>query len=187
MEIVELDAKRYPDFLDLMSTNPSADKCQCTWWLQKVTEYHANGPEGNRRVFHEHLTQSAEPMGLLAYDQGHAIGWCALGPRRRFWRAIATPSYRGRDPAEDDRVWLVPCFFVRASHTGQGVTRRLLDHAVVVARAQGALALEGFPFQTGRRPSGDVQVGVQATFEAAGFRVDRTSGSRAVLRYDLRS
>jgi hypothetical protein len=54
------------------------------------------------------------------------------------------------------------------------------------ATVQGASAVEGFPFQQGRRKSGDVQVGSQETFEGAGFQVARiTSTARVVMRRDL--
>jgi hypothetical protein len=60
-----------------------------------------------------------------------------------------------RDPAEDDDVWLVPCFFVRVGERGQGITSALLDAAVELAREHGATAVEGFPRSAGQPPSPD--------------------------------
>ena len=58
-----------------------------------------------------------DPVGLIAYDDGAPVGWCAVGPRARYERAVNTPTLKGRDPAEDASVWLVPCFFVRETRS----------------------------------------------------------------------
>ena len=83
------------------------------WFIIPVKEYHAAGSEGNRASFSDLIVSSDNPVGLLAKLDDQPVGWCAVGPRSRYVRAIKTPTYKGRDPAEDDDVWLVPCVFVR--------------------------------------------------------------------------
>jgi hypothetical protein len=63
----------------------------------------------------------------------------------------------------------------------------MLEAAVQLAQEQGATAIEGFPFSgSGRRASGDVQVGTESVFSACGFSVIRTpSSSRVVMRREL--
>jgi hypothetical protein len=41
------------------------------------------------------------------------VGWCPAGPWSAYTRAARAPTLRAsRDKAEDDDVWLVPCFYV---------------------------------------------------------------------------
>ena len=102
-------------------------------------------------------------------------------------RALKTPTYRGGEGEDDDRVWLVPCFFTRKDVRGSGVTRALLQAAVGLARQNGAAAIEGFPFSgTAKRSSGDVQVGFEALFSSCGFQIVRhPSPSRVVMRLEF--
>jgi GNAT superfamily N-acetyltransferase len=186
MEIRRLALGALDDLESLFTCTPSSDHCRCMWFLKSVKAFHADGASGNWSDFVRLARSSDLPLGLLAYDGGAAVGWCAAGPRSRYTRAIATPTYRGRDPDEDGDVWLVPCFFIRPQSRGQGVTRRLLQGAVELARANGARAVEAFPYTDGRRRGGDVQVGFAPVFAELGFRSIRSpSSSRTVMRLTL--
>jgi GNAT superfamily N-acetyltransferase len=182
-----------PDRLDdlgrLFSTDPVAAGCWCMWFIIPVKDYHAAGGEGNRASFTKLAAESDLPMGLLACnDAGEPVGWCAVGPRSRYVRALKTPTYKGGAPEDDSPIWLVPCFFTREDIRGLGVTAALLEAAVELARQNGATALDGFPFSgAAKRSSGDVQVGFESLFASCGFRPIRTpSSSRIVMRRDLR-
>jgi GNAT superfamily N-acetyltransferase len=168
------------------SADPEANGCWCMWFIIPVKAYHAAGSEGNCESFHALAASSDTPIGLLAYDDIEPVGWCAVGPRARYARAILTPTYKGRDPNEDQDVWLVPCFNVRADRRKSGVTKALLEAAINLAREHGATAIEGFPLTGTKRHSKDTQVGFDSVFMSLGFRVIRTpSESRAVVRLDL--
>lgn len=179
------------DLLDdvgrLFCSDAVVDKCWCMWFIIPVKAFHAAGGEGNRASFSALAAEADRPMGLLAYQAGEPVGWCAAGPRSRYVRALQTPTYRGGEAREDDTVWFVPCFFVRKEARGTGVSRALLEAAVELARANDATAIEAFPFSgTKRRSGGDLQVGVQSLFAACGFEVIRTpSTSRVVMRRGL--
>ena len=102
------------------------------------------------------------------------------------WHGDITPTYKGRDPVEDDLVWLIPCLFVRPGVRGTNLTRDLIARAVELARRSSAKAIEAFPYLGNKRQSKDIQVGFAPIFEAAGFQVIRSpSTSRAVMRRDL--
>jgi GNAT superfamily N-acetyltransferase len=73
------------------------------------------------------------------------VGWCAVGPRSRFVHALRVPSFKGRDPSEDESVWLVSCFNVHRDHRSEGVSRAPLLGAADLAKKHGAKAIEGFP------------------------------------------
>ena len=176
------------DLEKLFGTDNTTARCWCMWFIIPVKEFHAQGAEGNRAAFCDLLEGSELPMGLLAYQGGEPAGWCAVGPRSRYVRALKTPTYRGGPEEDDDAVWLVPCFFVRKDARGRGVSRALLGAAVDLAEENGAIAIEGFPFSGAKRRSGsNVQVGFEALFSSSGFQVVRTpSGSRVVMRRELK-
>jgi GNAT superfamily N-acetyltransferase len=188
LAIQPLTRDRLDDVARLFATDESANGCWCMWFIIPVKEYHAGGPAGNRAAFTELAARSDLPLGLLAYDRaGDPAGWCAVGPRTRYVRALKTPTYRGGGAGSDTDIWLVPCFFVRKDTRGSGITRALLDAAVDLARQNGATAIESYPFAASvKHPSGDVQVGSEAVFAACGFvPVRRPSASRVVMRREL--
>jgi GNAT superfamily N-acetyltransferase len=128
----------------LLGTDRAAGGCWCMWFIIPVKDYHSAGSGGNRASFCGLMAASRQPLGLLAYQEGEAVGWCAVGPRSRYRRALRTPTYLGRDPGEDDSVWLVPCFFVRRDVRRAGLGQMLLQAAVGLAKEHGARAIEGF-------------------------------------------
>jgi GNAT superfamily N-acetyltransferase len=90
--------------------------------------------------------------------------------------------WKDRDVDEDDSFWLVPCFFVRRSARGHGITRVLLSAAVELAAAHGAAGIEGFP------RSGHAQVdaasaylGTEPLFESCGFAAARRPSDKRVM------
>jgi GNAT superfamily N-acetyltransferase len=174
------------DMAKLFGTDRATNDCWCMWFIIPVKEFHEAGSAGNRAAFCQMAASSDLPVGLLAYQENEPIGWCAVGPRGRYARALKTPTYRGGED-EDEDVWLVPCFFVRKDARGREVSQRLLEAAVELARENGASAIEGFPFSgSKRRPGGDAQVGFEQLFSACGFKVIRTpSPSRVVMRRQL--
>lgn len=188
---MSLDIRPYrPELRDdleaLFAHEPSAAGCWCMWFIGSVKDFHAAGPGGNRRRFDALADGSPQPMGLLAYRDGQAVGWCAVGPKTRFARAAKTPTLRGAGPSGPND-WFVPCFFVRPDARRSGVTQALLAGAVALAQAHGAERVEGFP-AAGSRPasSGDRQVGTEVVFARHGFEVaDRPSAQRVVMRLHL--
>jgi GNAT superfamily N-acetyltransferase len=189
---MSLDIRPYrPELRDdlevLWSHDATAAACWCMWFIDSVKAFHAAGADGNRRQFDALAAGSPQPMGLLAYRDGQAVGWCAVGPKARFARAVKTPTLRGAGPAGLND-WFVPCFYVRPDARRSGITQALLAEAVALAQAHGAVRVEGFP-AAGARPatSGDRQVGTEAVFACQGFGVvSRPSAQRVVMRRDLR-
>jgi GNAT superfamily N-acetyltransferase len=157
------------------------------WFLISVKEFHDNGTAVNRQLFSDLVETEKDPVGLLAYENKVPIAWCSVGPRSRYARAIKTPTFKGRNPDEDDDVWFIPCFYVRKENRKQGVTKQLLESAIVLAEQKGATAIEAFPFVSGKRRSGGgVQVGFEHMFLECNFEIIRTpSTSRLVMRREL--
>jgi len=187
VQIKPLTTRRLADLAALFATNKTTGGCYCMWFLVPVKECHAGWGAVNNERFNEFARGASPPAGLLAYRGAEAVGWCALGPRSRYARMLRSPTLKERDPAEDDTVWLVPCFFVRREARRSGVTRALLEGAVDLARKNGAPAIEGFPLAGDRRrSSGEAFLGVEPLFASCGFAaVARPSATRVVMRREL--
>jgi GNAT superfamily N-acetyltransferase len=185
--VAPVTADRLDDLAALFGTSGTTRGCYCTWFLIPAKESHAGWSGGNRLTFEACARSETMPMGLLAYADNAPVGWCAAGPRSRYTRALRSPVLKQHDPAEDERVWLVPCFFVRVGFRRQGIMRKLLTRAVDLAAAHGATAIEGFPLSgEKRRGSGDAFLGVEGLFAGCGFTaVDRPTANRVVMRLDL--
>ncbi len=186
MEVQPLCFDRYPDAVDLFQSNPSTRGCWCQHPLMTVREAGAGWGAVNQHRFRELAKCDDPPGGLLAYDDdGKIVGWCAVGPRSRYTRALRSPLIADRDTTEDDKVWLVPCFFVRSGHRRTGITHDLLLAAVEHSRAHGAIAIEGFPLSGSGPHNANRYFGSEAVFEACGFTVrNRPSPGRVIMRLD---
>lgn len=187
VEIRAVDAGCHAALAELFTANGTVAGCGCMFFVAEPAEFKAGW---HSRANRERLLADAAqvpPIGLLAYREGRAVGWCAAGPRARYERALRSRTLAGRDPAEDASVWFLPCLFVRAGERRRGVAADLLAAAVELAREHGAPAVESFPLAGGeRRPTGEAYVGTEAMFAAAGFHVvGRPTKNRAVMRRDL--
>jgi GNAT superfamily N-acetyltransferase len=187
IDVRPASADRLADLQRLFAANGTLSGCWCMYFLLTGKQFAAGWGEPNRARFLELAARESTPVGLLAYRDGEPIGWCAAGPRSRYGRATRSALYRDRDPAEDDDVWLVPCFFVHRGARRSGIMSHLLTDAVRLAQAHGARAVEGFPPASNRRhPSGEAYVGVEGVFAACGFREHRRPNERrVVMRLDL--
>lgn len=187
IEIHPVTPARLTDLASLFGTNKTTSGCYCMWFLIPTKQSHAGWGEANQEAFESLAGTCAEPVGLLAYRSGEAVGWCAAGPRARYERALRSPVLKSRDAAEDERVWLVPCFFVRRDARRQGLTHALLESAVELARQHGATAVEGFPLAgDARRSAAEAFLGVEPLFAASGFHVvDRPTPARVLMRRSL--
>jgi GNAT superfamily N-acetyltransferase len=186
MEIFPATAERLADLADLFESNGATRGCWCMWYFLTPEERQEGWHGGNRARFEVFAAEADPPAGLLAYRDGRAMGWCAVGPRSRYPAAIGPRAtiLKQRDPEEDDLVWLVPCFFVRAGCRRSGTTYALLSAAVELAREYGARAIEGFPI-AGEGRSTDY-VGREKVFAACGFvPVAQPSPRRVVMRREL--
>ena len=179
---------RLEDLADLFESHVATRGCWCMAFMGTYADF-LDGWRGggNRERFEERAAATDLPMGLLAYEDDRPVGWCSVGPRSRYERAIGPRAkiLKGRDPREDDDVWLVTCFFIRVGFRAAGITYKLLEAATELARQHGAKAIEGFPLSSDT-PSADEFIGRERLFEACDYEcVARPSPRRAVMRRDL--
>lgn len=187
MEIRALTADSLGDVRELFGSSSITRGCWCVWFLLSGRAAQDGWGAANRERFEQLVTDVAEPAGVLAYDEGRAVGWCATGPRSRYARVLRSPLVAPvRDEAEDDDVWFVPCFFVRVGARRAGLTRQLLDAAVGEAARHGARAVEGFPLADPGPHRADRYLGTEGLFAACGFtEVARPSPRRVIMRRNL--
>ena len=128
---------------------------------------------------------SGKEMGLLAYDDGEAIGWCAIAPRSEYSRLARS---RVLKPVDDKEVWSIVCFFIRSAHRKKGVSAGLLKAAVEFAAENGAKIVEGYPIEpkTDTYPPVYAWTGFACAFKKAGFKeVERRSPTRPIMRIEV--
>lgn len=185
MRMVPSDAVPWEDVAVVFGARGEAARCLCQRMRLPHRAWH-DMPVSERG---ERLrAQAAAGGGLVAYLGAEPAGWCAIGPRpefRRLTQAQTTVPWAGRaEDKADEGVWAVACFVTRAGFRRRGVMRALAAAAVGFAKARGARALEGYPMvpEVGKDvPWGEMSVGAQSVFAAAGFEVVSRPGVRRVV------
>ena len=120
------------------------------------------------------LVTKGTPVGVLAFAGKEAVGWCSIAPRETY---VKLARSRTMPRVSDAPTWTVLCFFVRRDRRGTGVNRALLAGAVRHARSEGAVEIEGYPYDTAGISS--THRGRSEVFADAGFQQE---GKRWVWR-----
>jgi GNAT superfamily N-acetyltransferase len=182
VEVRVVDAARWDELAALFGPSGAYSGCWCMWWRVSGREFSNNGNAGNKAAL-QAVVASGAPVGLLAYDRGEPVGWCAVAPREAYPRILRSPTLK---VGKEDGLWSVPCFFIRRDYRGSGVAGVLLDAAVRYAREQGATIVEGYPVDAGDRrpPAAELYTGTVAMFTRGGFTVHKrpSTGNRVIMR-----
>lgn len=156
-------------------------------YLRRTSKaWEAGKGAGNRRAFRRLVVAGARP-GVIAYDGGRPVGWCAVAPRSEYPRLA---NSRVLAPVDDLPVWSVTCFFVLRPYRRRGVSAQLLLAAARFAASRGARLVEGYPQKPYAERSADAFLwrGSPTTFRRAGFReVARRSPSSPIMRKAIRA
>lgn len=119
----------------LFETSPGVKTCACMWPLTEPKTFRPD-ETANKSALRSRLRNGDVP-GLIAVIGEEAVGWSALGPRQRY------PQY---EPDTEGRaIWAMPCLYVKPAADRTGVARALIERAVGLADASGAIALDGPP------------------------------------------
>jgi GNAT superfamily N-acetyltransferase len=170
---------------------PDANVCWClSYRIPSQQNRELRGPARGELV--AELCRRDPPPGVLAYDDEVPVGWAGVAPRadlNSFARANSKIPH-----VDDQPVWSVWCFRVRAGNRGRGIAHALVAGAVEFARSYGAPVVEGYPVEN-RGARVDLTmgyVGTRALFERAGFAKVADTDSvldgfpRVLMRLDLR-
>jgi len=180
-------AERWGDIERLFGPRGACAGCWCMWWRLSRAEFQKNAGQGNKRAFKKLVAGGAVP-GLLAYDGGQPVGWCAVEPKTAYPSLLRSKAKTVHDDGTPKGpCWSVTCFFVARSHRGRGLSAALLDAAVTHARRGGAVLVEGYPIDTDKRAMDFSSfMGTAQIFREAGFaEAARPSPARPVMRLAL--
>jgi GNAT superfamily N-acetyltransferase len=161
-------ATRFADVATMLGPRKDPDATVC-WCLSHRVDSATNkslvGRERGEYV--RRLCRRKVPPGVLAYDDGEVAGWAGIAPRAGLPVARSTKI----DAVDDLPVWSIFCVRVRPGFRGRGISLRLVEGAVELARSQGAPAVEAVPVDNqGKKVDLTMAfVGTRGLFESAGF------------------
>jgi GNAT superfamily N-acetyltransferase len=165
----ELTPDLWPELETLFGDKGACAGCWCMFWrLGKGERFDdVKGASAKRRF--KQLVERGQAHGVLAFAGSEPVGWCAFERRTELAKLDRAPSLRVVDA---ERVWSLPCFFVKSGWRGQGVAQALLHAAEKALRAHGAEIAEGYPTKPSshvKMPGAFAYTGVPSMFEKAGF------------------
>ena len=165
----ELTPSLWPDLEALFGDHGACAGCWCMFWRLAPGERFddVKGAAARRRF--RTLVEGGRAHGVLAFAGGQAVGWCSFERRTELAKLDRAPSLRIDDA---ERVWSLPCFFVKSGWRGQGVAQALLAAAERALRAHGAEIAEAYPSKPStpdKLPAAWAYTGVPSMFEKAGF------------------
>ena len=181
VEFHSLVPERWGDFESLFGERGACGGCWCMWFRLSSADFKRDKGEPNRRAMKALVESGAEP-GILAYDGGRAVGWCAVAPREDYPRLARSRILK---PLDAQPVWSVVCFFVDKAYRRRGLSVALLRAAVDFVRERGGTVVEGYPGEPKKDSTPDVFAyhGLASTFLAAGFsEAARRSPTRPIMR-----
>ncbi|TIR96907.1 MAG: GNAT family N-acetyltransferase, partial [Mesorhizobium sp.] len=78
--IVPLSPEHWTDFEDLFGKQGACYGCWCTHFRLTPAERRASDRERNKDHIKARI-EAGPPPGLLAFEDGKAVGWMQVGPR----------------------------------------------------------------------------------------------------------
>lgn len=190
IRVVEADEVDADVLRAVFGERGESHRCQCQRYKLAAGQSFGGVPVEVRAAALRQQVSDEPTSGLVALDDGDAVGWCAVEPRPRLTGLVRTGRlvWAGRDEDRDDgSVWALTCVLVRSGHRRAGTGRALVRAAVDHARRHGAAALEGYPLTAPATIAVELHVGTLGMFLGAGFaEVARPSPRRAVVRIELR-
>ncbi len=194
LEIKPLTPELAADFFDFFEnrafTDNSPYRCYCQFYQmtkeqEKAAFDKVDGPDIGRvaRKVAERQIDSGILQGYLAFADGVTIGWCNANDKANFPIESCTGE-RFYAPAKK-REKAVVCFEIAPEFRGKGVATALLLRVVADAKAEGYIAIEGFPVVRNKRYEWD-NAGPIRLYEKVGFIKVAETEKNAVMRKELR-
>jgi GNAT superfamily N-acetyltransferase len=169
LEFQELTPALWPALAKLFGENGACGGCWCMFWRIRAGERYEDVKGARAKTRFQSLVKRGKVHGILAFHEGEPVGWCAFERRVDLPRLDRSPSLK---IADADRVWSLPCFFVKAAWRHRGVASRLLAAAEEALVARGAQIAEAYPVKAADRlPGAFAYTGVTSMFDACGFAV----------------
>ncbi len=192
LRIIPADEAPFADVEAVFGTRGDPAGCWCQWYKLGRADFDAAGRDELRDRLATQLAAPGPGPGLLAYDGGTPVGWCAVEPRpalsRLPYNQVGSASPEG--DFDDPSVWAVSCFVIPRAFRRRGVAGALAKAAADYAREHGARVLEAYAVDPAARPNtppaADLFPGTVSMYLAAGFHeVVRPKPHRAVMQLKL--
>ena len=116
-EVHPLTAERWAGFEQLFGPRGAYAGCWCMWPRLRSKDFNASTAAGRKEAMRG-LAQSSEPPGLLAYVDGQAVGWVALGLRERLDHFEYSRKLKALDRPEG--LWSIVCFVIEQAAPSPG-------------------------------------------------------------------
>jgi ribosomal protein S18 acetylase RimI-like enzyme len=185
MEVRAAGPDSWDDLAAVMGERGDPARCFCQYFRLRGQQWSSATRESNRRGLRAQIRAGDLPPGVLAYDDGVPVGWCAVSPRTAYPRVLASPNWRSDHPD----AWVITCFVVPVGHRRQGVAGDLARGAVEFAQSYDAPAVEGCAVDSAQAEgvsSADLYRGPLSVFLDAGFKeVSRTNPRWVLVRRTL--
>lgn len=178
-----LTPDRWTDLEKLFGERGACGGCWCMTWRLSRSQFEAQKGRLNRRSFRKIVEKS--PPGILAYQEGEPVGWCAVAPREEY---PVLERSRVLKPVDAQPVWSITCLFVAKPFRRSGMSAALLKAAKEFARQHGATLVEGYPVEPYEKnmPAAFAWTGLVSAFRKAGFKeVARRSRTRPIMRWTV--
>ncbi|MCB2412987.1 GNAT family N-acetyltransferase [Demequina sp. TTPB684] len=176
VEIRPATAERWDDLRVILGPKDlDTPSCWCLAMRVSQSDPRLKGLKGDRAAFAQaqvavskELCAASVPPGVLAYVDGEVVGWCSVSPRESYARLAKS---RVIPHVDEQPVWSVVCFVVRAGWRRRGLAGHLLEGAVEFARSHGANIVEGYPADNAgdKIDVASAYIGTRALFERHGF------------------
>lgn len=185
----ELAADYFDFFENRAFTDDSPYRCYCQVFQMSKTQYQATyndtvkNPGPASRAEAERQIANGILRGYLAFTDGLAIGWCNANDRANY---PAEPVYDDTPfhaPAENREIAVI-CFEIAPEYRGQGVATTLLRQVIDDAKAEGYVAVVGFPEPRTQRYEWDY-AGPVHLYKKLGFIKIAEQGGRVIMRREL--
>jgi len=183
-----LTPERFDDLVTVLGRG-GIGGCWCMYWRTPTTTIWREDTRGgstapNRGAFVDIVEEGPSP-GLLAYEDGNPVAWCRVVERRSL-PGLANSRFFRTD-LDIDGVWSLPCFVVRKTHRGRGLTEVLVNAAIDYVGERGGKCREAYPWDTDEvKPATTVYTGLASTFERLGFEVvQRRAPHKPMMRLPI--
>ncbi len=146
----ELSPATWPDFDRLFSKHGGVGGCWCMHYQRPRGRTMKELTPSERRAKNKRdkksLVDQDRSHGVLLYDGGNPIGWCAYGLRQEFPRIDNGRNYKRLDKLDEpEKLWRITCFFVDRDYRKKGVADLALKAALDSIKEHGGGVVEAYP------------------------------------------
>lgn len=181
----ELKPELWDDLEELFGSKGACGGCWCMYWRVKKGEKwdELKGDVNKQRL--KKLVKEETVHGVIAYSGKDPVGWCSFDKRPDYFKLDRAPSFACDDA---DKVWSIPCFYIKSGFRGVGVGTALLSFAVKTLKGKyKAKIIEGYPVKiksNTKMPAAFAWTGTYSLFLKADFKpVGKLDGAKQRMRF----